>query len=81
MGPILIGWFIFFSVCRSASADTLYLRSGDVISTSVERYSDGAFWVKDGKKTYVLDPKDILKIVFTRDLETLSSILNVCGEG
>ena len=64
---------VLLSLQSQSVADTIYLKSGDVVSTSVERYSDGAFWVKDGRRTYILDPKDILKIVFTRDLESLTS--------
>lgn len=50
--------------------DTIYLKTGEVRQTAVERFSDGAFWVKDGKRTIILDPAEILKIVFTRDPDT-----------
>lgn len=60
------------SFCVSpAFGDTIFLKSGEVITTKVERFSDGAFWVREGKKTYILDPSDVLKIAFTQDLETL----------
>src|SRR3990167_7072516 len=52
------------TILPPAFGDTIYLKTGEVLRTEVERYSDGAFWVKDGRRTYILKPEEILKIVF-----------------
>ncbi len=52
-----------------ARADTIYLKGGEVRTTVVERYSDGAFWVRDGNRTIILRPEEILKIVFVEASE------------
>ncbi|MBI4179058.1 DUF3426 domain-containing protein [bacterium] len=52
------------AAARPASADTLVLKSGRTIQAQVERYTDGAFWVRAGRQTAVFYPEDIEKIVF-----------------
>jgi len=55
------------SLCVAAPAaygDTVYLKSGEVRVSVVERFSDGAFWIREGRKTVIYMPDDILKIVF-----------------
>lgn len=58
----------------AAVGDTIILKSGEILKTRVERFSDGAFWVRDGKKTIVIQPEDILKIVFSPSPETSAAV-------
>lgn len=60
----LAAWAVLFMVLPS-HADTIYLKTGSVMVTQIERFSDGAFWVKDGKRTVILHPDEITKIVFS----------------
>ncbi len=73
----------FFTVCwisailfwaSPARSDTLYLKSGEILSTRVERFSDGAFWVREGKKTVIVRPEEILRIVFDPETETTVTV-------
>ena len=64
-----VGLMMFCGLPGPSHADTVILKSGEIRSTVVDRFSDGAFWVRDGKKIYIIQPDEILKIVFTRDTE------------
>lgn len=65
---------IFLNLSVPVFGDTLYLKTGEVLQTRVERFSDGAFWVRDGKRTVIFRPDDILKIVFQDAPETTVTV-------
>lgn len=70
----IFGMFAILFWPAPAPADTLYLKSGEILNTRVERFSDGAFWVREGKKTVIVRPEEILKIVFDPETETTVTV-------
>lgn len=69
---------VVFAACP-ARADTVYLKTGEVRAMTVERYSDGAFWVRDGKRTVIYRPEEIIKIVFAESIEHVAQIRPAAG--